>query len=373
MKRIFPFYPPLTTSIFAALISLVSAASSYRRGGGFFFRRGGAGQLSPAAPLSATLSPDDQVPTIDVAPLFNEDAAAEERRECVDAIGRACERFGFFNMVNHPIDRELMAALKEEMVAFFAQPKHIKMRIKRNSETSRGWFDDELTKQKMDWKEGLDLGKSNGRWEGSTLDGYNQFTESERFNDLLKAYYGQMERIASKLIEALATHMGVADPSSLAPLFAKHSSLLRLNYFPPCPDCDEYLGVSHHTDGCAITLLLQEVPGLQVWLRDKQQWVDVQPVKDALTVNVGDVMQIWSNDRYPAALHRVQANPSRERYSIPFFFSPQYDAIIAPLPAGQQPRYRPFRWGEFRADRIKGDYVDLGEEAQVDRYRRTEA
>ena len=74
----------------------------------------------------------------------------------------------------------------------------------------------------------------------------------------------QMEVIASKLIEALATHMGVGDPSSLAPLFAKHSSLLRLNYFPPCPDCHEHLGVSHHTDGCAITLLLQEVPGLQV-------------------------------------------------------------------------------------------------------------
>ena len=93
----------------------------------------------------------------------------------------------------------------------------------------------------------------------------------------------------------------------------------------------------------------------------------------ASQVNVGDVMQIWSNDRYPAALHRVKANPSRERYSIPFFFFPQYDAVIAPLTAGQPPRYRPFRWGEFRADRIKGDYADLGEEAQVDRYRRTEA
>ena len=42
----------------------------------------------------------------------------------------------------------------------------VQMRIKRNNETSRGWFDDELTKQKMDWKEGLDLGKSNGQWEG---------------------------------------------------------------------------------------------------------------------------------------------------------------------------------------------------------------
>ena len=89
MKRIFPLCPPLTTSIFAALIFFVSAASNRR--GGFFFRRGGAGQLSPAAPLSAVLSSDDQVPTIDVAPLFNEDAAAEERRECVDAIGRSAQ------------------------------------------------------------------------------------------------------------------------------------------------------------------------------------------------------------------------------------------------------------------------------------------
>ena len=46
------------------------------------------------------------------------------------------------------------------------------------------------------------------------------------------------------------------------------------------------------------------------------------PVAGAFTINVGDMLQVYSNDRYVAPLHRVLANRERCRYSAPFFFNP---------------------------------------------------
>ena len=82
---------------------------------------------------------------------------------------------------------------------------------------------------------------------------------------------------------------------------------------------------------------------------------------------------MWSNDRYQAALHRVRASASNERYSAPFFFNPAYKTNYAPLPTtidhSHPARYRSINWGEFRAARAAGDYSDLGEEVQISHYR----
>jgi len=90
-------------------------------------------------------------------------------------------------------------------------------------------------------------------------------------------------------------------------------------------------------------------------------------------VNIGDIVQVWSNDRYRAALHRVLANADAERFSAPFFLNPAYGACYAPLPttvdARHPPAYRSINWGEFRALRAAGDYADCGEEIQISHYR----
>ena len=74
-------------------------------------------------------------------------------------------------------------------------------------------------------------------------------------------------------------------------------------------------------------------------------------------VNIGDVVQVWSNDRYRAALHRVLANTRQPRYSAPFFYCPAYDTDYAPLPStvdtAHPPRYRAINWAEFRARRAR--------------------
>ena len=99
----------------------------------------------------------------------------------------------------------------------------------------------------------------------------------------------------------------------------------------------------------------------------------VEPVTDALVVNIGDIVQVWSNDRYPAPAHRVRASTNRERYSLPFFFNPVSEAVYAPLAAvtneQSPPRYRPINWGKFRWKRQQGDYADYGAENQISDHR----
>src|SRR5262249_35211465 len=145
---------------------------------------------------------------------------------------------------------------------------------------------------------------------------------------------------------------------------------------PLCPErpasATGHLGVHHHTDAGALTVLLQDdVSGLETNVDG--HWILVEPVIGALVVNIGDMVQVWSNDRYPAPLHRVRASTNRERYSLPFFFNPVSDAVYAPLAAltnGQSPpRYRAINWGKFRWKRQQGDYADYGAENQISDHR----
>lgn len=107
--------------------------------------------------------------------------------------------------------------------------------------------------------------------------------------------------------------------------------------------------------------------------QDDPAWVTVDPVPDAFVINIGDLFQVASNDRFKAPLHRVLANRSTERYSLPFFYQPSLDAVLEPVASmvdGAHPlAYRPLNFGEMRRQRIAGDLADEGTEVQISDYR----
>ena len=90
--------------------------------------------------------------------------------------------------------------------------------------------------------------------------------------------------------------------------------------------------------------------------------------REELIVNTGDLLQIWSNDQFPAPVHRVLANDKFDRYSAAFFLNPKYETDVVPLSTTNQ-RFRSLNWGDFRSKRSAGDYADLGEEIQIDHFR----
>lgn len=67
---------------------------------------------------------------------------------------------------------------------------------------------------------------------------------------------------------------------------------VRMNLYPPCPRPDLVMGLSPHSDGSALTLLLQDdqVEGLQV--RKNNEWIPIQPIPYALVINIGDLIEV---------------------------------------------------------------------------------
>ena len=195
------------------------------------------------------------------------------------------------------------------------------------------------------------------------------------------AYLQACTDLSLRLLQAFC--IGLDVPADyLEKYFApQHTGFIRLNYFPvedpmaraaidDLPDAG--LGVHHHTDAGALTVVLQDdVGGLQVHRND--QWHNIPPVMGAFVINTGDMMQVWSNDNYLAPTHRVLAMDNCDRYSIPFFLNPAANASVSPLPSvvsnSRPGAYRPIDWAEFRGKRTDGDYADYGTEVQISQYR----
>jgi isopenicillin N synthase-like dioxygenase len=296
------------------------------------------------------------IPVIDIAEL--------RAPETLRTLDLACRHWGFFQVVNHGLDCALADALLAQAHAFFALPADVKRRIRRTADNPWGYFDEELTKNTRDWKEVFDYGPPGKDGESPQWPDY-----PAGLRTAVVAYYEACEALAFRLLGAISINLGVPEDFLHHAFLPTHSSFVRVNFYPRCPGMG-CLGVNQHTDAGALTVLLQDdQPGLEV-LRD-DVWHLVPSVEGALVVNVGDIIQVWSNDRYRAVLHRVRTNASSQRFSVPFFFNPRYDFEYAPLTTtlDQRARYRPINWGEFRRLRSAGDYRDLGTEVQIEHYR----
>lgn len=318
----------------------------------------------------------DQVPVIDIGRLDQ----PETRRE----LDRACREWGFFQVTGHGIPAGIIDDLKREMRQFFALPREEKHRITRTLQNPWGYYDQELTRNTLDWKEIYDYGPAYNPDVGGKLGLTPQWPAGmPAFRSAILAYYAACEKLAFRLLGTVAHNLGMPSDYLDREFTGGHSSFLRLNHYPVCPkpehpeDASEprsgYLGLNRHTDAGALTLLLQDrQPGLEVF--NDGRWHLVQPIEGAITINIGDIVQVWSNDRYRAALHRVVASESTSRFSAPFFFNPGYATVYQPLPstidACTPQRYHAINWGQFRALRAAGDFADQGEEIQISHYRK---
>ena len=105
------------------------------------------------------------------------------------------------------------------------------------------------------------------------------------------------------------------------------------HYFPSGQSsaAEQLWGTGEHTDYGTVTVLLQDgVGGLQAKTRDGE-WVDVPPVPGSLVVNLGDMLEIWTNGVFKAPPHRVKASPTEHRFSVAMFLEPSLDCIISPI------------------------------------------
>ncbi|MCZ6881899.1 MAG: hypothetical protein O7F15_02685 [Gammaproteobacteria bacterium] len=320
-----------------------------------------------------------QVPVIDIGELVS-DSSSVAARIPVEQIAAACKNWGFFQVINHAIPAELFVTVLQQTRRIFALPLEEKLSVVRTKDNPWGFYNNELTKNQRDKKEVFDFthegidpiyGKSN-RWP----------TDQDKFKATMLEYYDACTGLALTLLEAFCIGLDLPAQHMHGDFSGNHTGFMRLNYYPvedPMTDSGTEhqptadLGIHHHTDAGALTVLLQdEVSGLQVYREG--YWHNIPPVPGAMVINIGDMMQVWSNDTYHAAIHRVMAMDAITRYSLPFFFNPSASSRVRPLPtvvSEQQPsHYHTIEWSSYRGLRTDGDFADYGAEVQISQYRR---
>ena len=199
--------------------------------------------------------------------------------------------------------------------------------------------------------------------EGKTLIGLNQWPEGElAWRRILERYYLEIFELGQKILEAFALTLKL--PINFFRERYKNPLVrARLLHYPPQEPthADEQFGAAEHTDYGAITILWQDdVGGLQVKNRSGQ-WIEAVPIANTFVINIGDMLERWSNHLFVSTPHRVMNRSGQERYSIPVFYDPDYDAIISCLPncaSSENPaQYPPIVAGDYITSRYDGTYA----------------
>ncbi|CAH8308988.1 unnamed protein product [Eruca vesicaria subsp. sativa] len=261
---------------------------------------------TPKPPSSSQFT----IPTIDLQ------GGIDSRRNLVEKIGDAAERWGFFQVINHGISLDLLERMKEGVREFHEQDPEVRKEFYSRDPGS-----------KMFYMSNFDLYNSPAANWRDTLACF-MAPDPPRLEDLPAAcgevmieYSKEVMKVGKMLFELLSEALGL-NTNHLKDMDCTKSLLLLGHYYPPCPQPDLTLGLTKHSDNSFLTILLQDhIGGLQV-LHD-QYWVDVPPVPGALVVNVGDLLQLITNGKFISVNHRVLANGTgtEPRISVACFFS----------------------------------------------------
>lgn len=312
------------------------------------------------------------VPVIDLTPFRD----GSDRAGVVAAVRDACERIGFLVIGGHGVDGEVIAAADAASRRFFALPFEEKVRYapavpwffrgyERPGGSSLGRtigldappdlvelfrvsrFDDPDAAASAGHRPGLEYFFCPNIWPD----------EPAELRPALMAYYRALEALAATMMRIFALALDLPE-SWFDDKVDHHITNLCVNYYPPqdTPPAPGQLRRGPHTDYGSMTILHQDgAPGgLQV-VGPGGEWEDVPHRPGTFVVNIGDLMSMWTNDRWRSTMHRVVNLPREradaDRVSIPFFHQPNFDAVIECIPTcvapGEAPRHPPVTSGEW--------------------------
>ena len=300
---------------------------------------------------SRSVDPFHALPVVDVSALYGSDPLRIE--QTVSALRRAASDVGFLYVTNHGVSAQRISDLEHVAQEFFALPARTKEEyyIGRSS-NHRGYVppgEEVFYSQTRDTKEAFDLSRelpeadygAAGRFLGPNV----WPREVPRFRQVVSAYYESVFDLGHKLLAAFAQALEL--PASYFDRYLQRpTSQLRLIHYEPTVVGENTTGIGAHTDYECLTLLHATSPGLQV-INGAGQWVEAPPLPGAFVVNIGDLLEVWSNGVFVSTSHRVLSVPA-PRYSFPLFFTVDYETEVEPLPhlSRDGKRYPPVIAGE---------------------------
>ena len=299
------------------------------------------------------------LPIVDISPFVG-DGKEADRKSCSDQLMKAASEQGFFYITNHGVSEDLLTEAIAWSNRFFSLPLEAKKEIDVTlSRSCRGYqsLGTNVTKGRPDRHEGVDLYKDTEEppddFQGPTNMGRNQWLDESRhqsirgFRDFWeKTYVPAMLNLGRRVMEAFSIGLGL--PADYFLKFYDESFwVMRMIHYPwvlPEDLVPGELGCGVHTDyGCVTLLLSDDTRGCLQAQNLDGEWVTVEPLvqdgRRAFVVNLGDMLEKWTGGKVRATPHRVLPailpvrgkTAKSGRISVPFFFEPNYDAVIKPL------------------------------------------
>lgn len=290
---------------------------------------------------------DIKVPVIDLSNI----QLPDKRREIIEEIRVASDEWGFFQVINHGIPLYVLDDTIDGVCRFHEQDAEVKKEFYTHDMTKKVRFESnyDLYKSKSaNWRDTLTIAKF-------VSDNLDPGEVPAACSISTVEYVKYIRNLGNILLELLSEALGLrADYLGSMEHCGKETTLV-CHYYPACPEPERTLGTSSHTDPSFMTLLLQnQISGLQVLYEG--QWVNVHPIHGGIVVNIGDLLQMVSNDKFKSVAHRVIANKIGPRISVACFFTGHggtidktYGPIEELISEANPPQYKEFQLGEFMA------------------------
>lgn len=336
--------------------------------------------MSSSSPTDTDTAVPSPIPCIR---LDDDDHAAT-----VLAVRKACLETGFFGVTGHQIEAATMASVLHQSKLLFDLSGDEKRAIS-DSVLTRGYTAmreetlDPVNQSVGDTKEGFyisinDIPKEDSRYNPAKLAGPNQWPDADKcpsmadpdaFKTTMLLYMDQITAVCHILVRLLAESLGLpANHFDEAVVTLPLASLRLLHYEAVPSDTDRGVyACGAHTDYGLITVLLtDDQPGLQILdASSSGEWRNVPCLPNGLIVNLGDMLERWTNGLYRSTLHRVVNTSGRERYSVPFFFEPSFDTVVECLDVCCSPenpaRYPPTTSGQHLLSKYAQTHADFGQ------------
>ncbi|GFQ00695.1 1-aminocyclopropane-1-carboxylate oxidase homolog 1 [Phtheirospermum japonicum] len=277
-------------------------------------------ELAQELPAHKKGTHETQIPVIDLSDIQD----PERRKRIVEEVKFASETWGFFQVVNHGIPTTVIDGMIEGVKKFNDQDveekrkyytRDLKQRVRFNSSY------DLFTSRTASWKDTLSIS-----FPGPDPNDHHELPASCRESTV--EYSKHVEILGNNLLGLLSEGLGL-ETDHLKNMECCIGHRIHSHYYPACPEPQLAIGTPRHSDPGFLTILLQsqDISALQILYQG--QWIDIEPTAGGLVINLGDLLQLVSNDKFTSSEHRAKANHIGPRISVACFFAgPVYGANI---------------------------------------------
>ncbi|XP_058760738.1 2-oxoglutarate-dependent dioxygenase 19-like [Vicia villosa] len=280
---------------------------------------------SPHDRKEIVAEPDDNdpIPVIDYSLLAT--GTPDQRTKTIHNIGKACEEWGFFMLINHFVSKSLVEKMVDQVFAFFNLREEEKQEYAGKKDvldpirygTSFNASEDRV----LFWRDFVKI---------IVHPEFHSPVKPSGFRETSEEYSRRIWKLGKELLKGISESLGL-ELNYINRKMNLDSGLqmLAANFYPPCPQPELAMGMPPHSDHGLLNLLIQNgVSGLQVLHKGK--WINVSSTSNCFLVLVSDHLEIMSNGKYKSVVHRAAVSKGATRMSLATVIAPSLETVVEP-------------------------------------------